>query len=162
MQNRETRYVSPTACKHCGFHAKYTTGGGCVICTHRRNTVRRQRQWASLSAAQKQEYGQRQRQVAGRERLAQWARNSHLKRTYGLTQKSFQTLLLQQGGTCAICFEAIGQGTPLRAVVDHDHESGTVRGLLCDRCNHALGHLKESAEIARRAALYLQGIRRYG
>lgn len=73
-------------------------------------------------------------------------------------------MLRAQGGTCAICYEALKDACPTAAepaAVDHDHETGRVRGILCHRCNHALGHLRDSPEIARRAGLYLQGRRDY-
>lgn len=63
---------------------------------------------------------------------------------YGLTQESYDHLHIRQGGVCAIC----QQETTL--VIDHDHSTGKVRGLLCNSCNLALGLLKENYRDASR------------
>lgn len=76
---------------------------------------------------------------------------------YGLTEDEYRRIERQQGGACAICGE-----TPELLAVDHDHRSGAVRGLLCDRCNRAVGHLRDSPGICTRAAEYLRGSVRSG
>jgi hypothetical protein len=55
-----------------------------------------------------------------------------------------------QGGVCAICGEARPEARTLH--VDHDHATGAIRGLLCFRCNNALGDFREEYELFRRAA----------
>lgn len=57
----------------------------------------------------------------------------HLKRAYGLTQKSFSQMVKTQGGKCLICARR------RRLIVDHCHKTGVVRGLLCFGCNTGLG-----------------------
>jgi hypothetical protein len=56
-------------------------------------------------------------------------------KTYGLTADDYDELLARQGGRCAICR---AKPKSKRLAVDHDHKTGTVRGLLCSRCNHDL------------------------
>lgn len=61
---------------------------------------------------------------------------------HGLTTDDYSRLVECQGGACAICRrpeKAIRLGKTMRLAVDHDHESGRVRGLLCMRCNTDLG-----------------------
>lgn len=71
---------------------------------------------------------------------------------YGLTPDEFHALLEAQGGVCAICG---GTDTQRRLAVDHDHESGEVRGLLCSGCNGAkLGALKDDPVRAEARAEY--------
>lgn len=61
-----------------------------------------------------------------------------LMRRYGITLAEWDALLERQGGHCAFCPATVGfRGG--RLLVDHDHETGAVRGLLCYRCNTALG-----------------------
>ena len=72
----------------------------------------------------------------------------HRYNTYGLWSSNYEALLESQGGVCAIC------GEP-PTVVDHDHKTGKVRGLLCSGCNLALGHMKDNAGALRAAADYL-------
>ena len=69
---------------------------------------------------------------------------------YGLTLEQFSQLLETQAGACLICLDLMNQ-----PVVDHCHASGAVRGLLCRKCNAALGLLKDSQEVLLRAAEYL-------
>lgn len=80
-------------------------------------------------------------------------RKSYLKRTYGISLEEYDAMLAAQGGGCAIC------GSPGRDYislhVDHDHETGDIRGLLCFTCNNALGDLGDSFERMLRAAEYL-------
>src|SRR5262245_42197596 len=66
-------------------------------------------------------------------------REGHLKRTFGITLEDFDAMLEAQGGGCAICGRPALEGTSLH--VDHEHETGVVRGLLCFTCNGALGML---------------------
>lgn len=79
---------------------------------------------------------------------------------YGLTWESFHALLIAQGGACAICGttirDEVGVARKEQACVDHCHSTGTVRGLLCAKCNLALGYLRDSPQIARNAATYLE------
>jgi hypothetical protein len=79
-------------------------------------------------------------------------RDTHLRRTFGITIDDFETMLIAQGGGCAICGRPAPEGTSLH--VDHDHETGVVRGLLCFTCNGALGMLTENDEYLARAFDY--------
>ena len=79
-------------------------------------------------------------------------RSYHMKYNYGITQKDYDAILLSQMGVCAIC----GYRSDGVLHVDHNHETGKVRGLLCSNCNRAIGLLKDSPGILRAAALYLE------
>ncbi|QJS12860.1 recombination endonuclease VII [Streptomyces argyrophyllae] len=78
-------------------------------------------------------------------------REQHLKRQYGLTEAERDELVTAQGGVCCICLSA----PP--AHVDHCHETGRVRGVLCFSCNAALGQFKDRPDVIRRAAVYVEG-----
>lgn len=78
-------------------------------------------------------------------------RRDHLKNSYGMTVADLDAMLLSQHGVCAIC-----QVAPA-AHVDHDHQTDNVRGLLCFRCNAALGQLGDDPLVLRRAARYVEG-----
>jgi len=80
-------------------------------------------------------------------------RDTHLRRTFGITLEDFEAMLAAQGGGCAICGRPAPEGTSLH--VDHDHETGVVRGLLCFTCNGALGMLTENEDHLLRAADYV-------
>jgi 5-methylcytosine-specific restriction endonuclease McrA len=71
------------------------------------------------------------------------------KHLYGLTSTDVQNWIEFQGGGCAIC------GDPEANHIDHDHDTGRVRGILCASCNRGLGQFDDSAERLRRAASYI-------
>lgn len=74
-----------------------------------------------------------------------------LERKYGLTREQFEAISAAQDHRCSICG---GRRKHLR--VDHDHSTGQIRGLLCDRCNLALGHFNDDPLRLRAAARYLR------
>lgn len=79
-----------------------------------------------------------------------------VKRKYGISGKEYQGLLDRQGGVCAICRNAEQHQNHQRLSVDHCHTTGEVRGLLCHRCNVAIGSLRNDPLIMRAAAEYIE------
>ena len=79
---------------------------------------------------------------------------------YGITSEQAEAMLASQAGLCAICRQPLTLSRSDKSLptahVDHDHRTGTVRGLLCYACNHGLGHFKDSVSLLRSAALYLE------
>ena len=73
---------------------------------------------------------------------------------YGITQQDYDTMLESQNFGCAICGTK-KNGRKKNFVVDHDHKTGVVRGLLCTQCNAGLGNYKDNPESIRRAIEYL-------
>jgi mannose-6-phosphate isomerase-like protein (cupin superfamily) len=81
-------------------------------------------------------------------------------RLYGLTEDDFAQLLLKQGGVCPCCkmpflVETGGRSRDWKPHVDHDHETGKIRGLLCAKCNVMIGMARNSQGILARAIDYL-------
>jgi hypothetical protein len=81
-----------------------------------------------------------------------------VRRLYGLSEEQFNKILEQQDHCCAIC-SAPQTSFARRPHVDHDHKTGFIRGLLCPRCNTALGKLDDDVQILRRAIDYLENSR---
>ncbi len=84
----------------------------------------------------------------------------HLRRTYGITLAEFKAMSAAQGGVCAICEKAetkMHRGKVQRLSVDHDHETGKVRGLLCHACNKLAGSSREYVKHLERVIAYIQG-----
>jgi hypothetical protein len=71
---------------------------------------------------------------------------------YNYTEEDFQQALWHQNGRCLGCENLIDRRS---ARIDHHHFTGQIRGLLCDHCNWAIGHVKDSAKTLRNLALYL-------
>lgn len=85
-------------------------------------------------------------------------RDKRIINQYGISQNEYDEMFIKQGGVCEICLkvETSKQGEVLKSLsIDHDHESGKVRGLLCGRCNAAIGLLKEDIELFEKAKKYL-------
>lgn len=89
-----------------------------------------------------------------RRRLGLTARRFDLMRLYGMTLDDYLLLLDAQEGRCKICGEPPLEGKVLS--VDHDHETGKVRGLLCMRCNSGLGYLRDRVDLLKAAIAYLE------
>lgn len=77
------------------------------------------------------------------------------RRRYGISPEDFQGMLEAQAGLCAICCEPMRPGRWTH--VDHNHETGRVRGLLCHSCNLGIGHLKEDPLRFDAASSYVEG-----
>ncbi len=80
---------------------------------------------------------------------------SELKNNYRLTVKEFDEMVKRQDGKCGICGGYPGSRTK-RLCVDHDHKTNKVRGLLCKKCNSALGLLGNNIYIVNSALDYLK------
>lgn len=88
-------------------------------------------------------------------------RRSKFKARYGITVDEYDGMHERQQGLCAICGNSEPNvdkrtGEPMRLSVDHDHETGRVRGLLCQKCNRALGLLDDDVDRLKWAIDYLQ------
>lgn len=80
-----------------------------------------------------------------------------LNRKYGLSTLAFEKLLNAQNGQCAVCQELLDKASTMRdPTVDHDHNTGKIRGILCRRCNQGLGQFHDSTVVLRAAIAYLE------
>ncbi|WP_288878689.1 endonuclease VII domain-containing protein [Megasphaera massiliensis] len=87
--------------------------------------------------------------------------DAYYRRTYHITLEEYLDLAEKQNFVCAICGEenfAMGVNHTGCLVVDHSHETGKVRGLLCHNCNRALGLLKDDSSLVSKAFHYLQSV----
>jgi hypothetical protein len=112
--------------------------------------IARVKRWQQENADRLNAYHRQRRQ---RPEVKAADRNGYLKRKYGITLEQYENLLSLQNGVCAICGEQRPEERTLH--IDHDHETGSIRGLLCFRCNNSLGDLRDSYALFQRAADYL-------
>jgi hypothetical protein len=77
-------------------------------------------------------------------------RSKHLKERYGVTEEQVAALIAEQNGMCAICLDRPAEH------VDHDHETGEVRGILCFTCNVGLGNFRDRPDLLDKAVHYLE------
>lgn len=92
----------------------------------------------------------KERKQREKERDPEGWRDKYLKKKYNISLDEYNQMVLDQNSLCWICEEEID------LVVDHDHETGLVRGLLCNLCNTSLGGFKDSIDSLNRAIKYLQ------
>ncbi len=90
------------------------------------------------------------------------ARDSHFRKKYGIGIADYEAMYAAQDGACAICggeesrFVRRNRQERRMLCVDHDHETGAVRGLLCGDCNVALGAFDDDLQLLALAVLYLR------
>ena len=154
-------------CKHCGrikaiedFYGDRAARDGhrpeCKACTaarrkrwyeaNREREIARVKAWQQSNADRLNEYRRTRRvlpEVKARER------DGHLRRKFQLTSEQYDAMLPEQGDACAVCGREPKAGKSFH--VDHNHETGALRGLVCFSCNSALGNLHE--DEARISAL---------
>ena len=86
-------------------------------------------------------------------------RASNLKQRYGISLDEYHSIIANQNFACPICqveiSETLGYKGKRLVVVDHNHDTGEVRGILCWSCNLMLGHARESTDILYKAIVYL-------
>ena len=92
---------------------------------------------------------------------AEQQRKFGLKRYYGMSLETYNVMLAAQNGVCAICkgketYQPKTYSGPKALSVDHNHETGAIRGLLCSHCNYMIGHCRESEDILLAGVEYLR------
>ena len=108
------------------------------------------------------EYRERNREKA-KQTTSDWVksdngRNKTLLNKYGITLEQYDAMLIDQDYLCAICKQPeqmLHKEKPKRLCVDHDHKTGKVRGLLCQRCNTTLGRYEDNPELMKNLISYL-------
>jgi hypothetical protein len=97
---------------------------------------------------------QRERYAGDTERYADY----DLKRRFGFSMGEYNLMIKAQGGVCAICANNDPGSRTKRFHVDHCHDSGRIRGLLCQSCNNGIGRFRDKPDLLRLAAEYLERI----
>jgi len=160
------KQVKPGQRRYCSNACKTSAGywrkrpreeRECPICGTDMTDRRRDIKWCSDKCAN--EAARRDGRLKARTRRALLAR-------YGLTQETYDSLLAEQGGGCAICGSPDPKTHHGKWQIDHDHSCCStgakrtcgqcVRGLLCQQCNLGLGHFEDNAERLEAAARYLR------
>lgn len=157
-----TKRKTPT----CGHPDKRHKGHGlCTECYNRRRkeagvTREVSRRWrlrnlekvkAYAKARSREKYASEE----GRRKLRDWL----LRKNFGIGLEEYEAMHAEQGGVCAICRMAETtrrKGVLRRLSVDHCHETGKVRGLLCEYCNQMIGRARENTETLKAAIVYLE------
>jgi hypothetical protein len=89
-----------------------------------------------------------------------WAslnRSYWLKSQYNMSLEDYNKLLREQNHKCKICKIDETEVMKQTLYVDHNHQTGEIRGLLCHHCNAGLGHFRDTIALLDEAKAYLQG-----
>lgn len=144
-------------CKFCGLEKPETdfvkAGRRCATCVKKWHSEHYQKPEIK---ARHREQGKQWR-AANREKQREMDLKSRLKNKYGMTLERYNELLALQKGKCAIC----GSTSPKRKgalgfFVDHCHVTDKVRGLLCHRCNLAVGWMEDNSALVNSVCTYLE------
>lgn len=152
-------------CKVCGSEEKYVSNNCCKQCTQAKTNNRSPEVFKKYATSDRgkqrnKEYRKTRvhKDVQNNYKRRHYAenkdqyKNNHLKK-YGITLETYKILLENQNGVCYVCEEPPGTK---QLAVDHDHDTGEVRKLLCNRCNTALGLLKEDVNIMNNLIRYVK------
>ena len=138
------RYVG-TLCKNGHDGTRFTVNGRCVECT---------KVWSKEANAT--DYHKRWRDK-NRTRVRETQFTYNLMWKYGLSRKEYDSMHEAQNHVCKICKRPqVGGQTLDRLVVDHCHETGKVRGLLCVNCNSGIGNFSDEITRLKSAIIYLE------
>lgn len=112
----------------------------------------------SIGYAQQSAYRHMDDRLARRRELRKENRPNYLdkkfKYQYGISYDDYLKMVNEQNGVCLICNQKNIKNKDL--VIDHDHITKEIRGLLCDGCNTGLGHFKENTEALNNAIKYIK------
>lgn len=141
--------------------AKDGRRGECIACAkvirrswyeaNRADSIANVKRWQQENAERLNAY---RREYNARPDRKRKMRDAYYRRSFGITADEFDEMLAQQGGHCAICSRTPDQVASMH--VDHCHETGRIRGILCINCNQGLGQFFDDAETLERAAAYLR------
>ena len=137
-------------CSKCGKIKEHRERSYCNLC-HAGAT----KKWIAQNK-EKNTIAVRKYRDSHKEITRQRDRKYGLKRCYGISVKQYDELLKSQNGRCAICGTDTPNGPGKYFMVDHNHITKVIRGLLCCNCNFFLGNAKENKEILIKAIQYLE------
>jgi hypothetical protein len=151
----EPFYNTGKPCKHGHLAKRRTKTGRCTECERLMQLTEQSREYHRIKKRTEQ-YRAKSREylksVQTTIKYKQQVRESHLKRTYGITLEQHDRMRDDQANGCAICRKTMDDD----CAVDHCHTTGKVRGLLCDWCNKLLGFAKDDVSILQAAIDYLK------
>lgn len=113
--------------------------------------VERTQRWREANS---ERYSAYRREYSARPERKRKMRDLYYRRTFGISADEFDALLEKQGGGCAICGKRPTRLASLH--LDHCHETGAIRGILCSSCNQGIGQFGDDPILLERAAVYLR------
>lgn len=174
-QGKKT-YQVKKSCKKCGSFERYISSQGCVPCSikigleklnneelmkpyrTKEKTKKRLDNWREKNP---EKYQNQYMNDIVRQKCKEYyhnnkdsVKNTYLQTNYKITLEDYNLLLEKQNEKCKICNQDCSTGKSL--AVDHNHETGKVRGLLCKNCNIGLGMFFDNLDFLESAVTYLK------
>lgn len=141
-KKRGTGVREGTPCIKCGGTERYDKSGECANCARERGRTQSVQYRARRTPEKKAQF-------------TVYLQDWYYRKKFGVSLEEVQRFLEEQGG-CAICHVEPSGNDPKRFWhLDHDHATDEIRGVLCGSCNRGLGGFKDSSDILRQAADYL-------
>lgn len=166
-------YFTGSPCRNKHIAERYVSTGLCVVCVQNRTTKYHTSNEGRMKQLQKEWYTKNKTKVI--QKAKQWnaenketfkennsysKRGSYLRRRkFGISETEFAELFNNADDKCQICKQpettTNSKGETKALAIDHCHKTGKVRGVLCQKCNTALGGFKDSIELLENAIRYL-------
>lgn len=147
-------YFTNKLCRHGHLDKRRTKTGQCTECERVRQRSEEQKEYhRKLKATPKyRKMASKYRKSSqGSVMCREQSRATHLKRTYGLTLEGYATMQRVQNYQCGICSGSLLD----TCFVDHNHNTGKVRNLLCQHCNSMIGFARDDITVLEAAIKYL-------
>ena len=146
-------------CRTCGNTERYTSGNKpCVVCAKRNAQERRlngkTKKWVQANSEKVNKENRRRYHDLSPEEKKLRNRRQQVA-LYGLTLEQYDGMLDKQDSLCALCGEKETNPKKTNLCIDHDHETGRVRALLCDRCSRGIGAFGDNLDLLHKAVTYL-------
>lgn len=119
----------------------------CVVCLREYSADHYASKYCSKKCKHKSQYS--------KQRVYVLNKDYQLKKKYGISLEDYAKLVNNQEHSCAIC-ETVTE----KLYVDHCHNTGIVRGLLCINCNTGLGHFKDNSKLLKKAIQYIEDLKK--
>lgn len=149
-------------CKNCGTTLKNVSDYGCVECNReraRKLQAEKRADGRNKEVRRRYEQGEAGKAARARYNSGEAGRANNWKyqiqRRYGISGEQYETMLTEQEYSCKICGCSVEDNGKSLAV-DHCHDTGKVRDLLCHNCNVGLGNFKDNVELMMKAIEYLK------
>ena len=161
-------YYTGCPCKNGHLSKRFTSNGTCYQCVLDRNAIYQENNPEKVKASKSkwyrkvksEEYEKEDRSFISVTAYISRTKLRLLKHRYNISEDEVKSLLKSNNYLCHICNEPetskTKDGRTIQLSVDHCHETGKVRGMLCYKCNTALGLLKDSKELFLSAIQYLE------
>jgi hypothetical protein len=152
--------ITTKFCKGCNqektiddfFFRKKNTNSYQSKCKECQYSLRKKRYWSTPEDKRKKLAREKMKKLVE----SGWTREYRMRTRFGISIEEYEKMLSEQNGGCAICGSFINNNLRKNLAVDHCHNTGKVRGLLCHKCNSGIGFFDDDINLLENAISYLK------